>query len=90
MLQQLMVTVIVALAVVYAAWRWMPAAWRRAVAQRLARGSQRAGLIDGQQAERMAASLAKTSGCGACDSCGQCAPRATGVRQQQASELRQR
>ena len=73
MVQHLVVFVIVAVAAAYAAWRWMPAAWRRGAARRLAAGSQRAGLVDAQRAERMAASLGKTAGCGACDSCDGCA-----------------
>ena len=72
MTQQLIVGLIVAAAALYAVWRWMPAGWRRAAAARLASGSQRAGLVDAQRAQQLAASLAKTSGCGSCDSCGSC------------------
>jgi hypothetical protein len=72
MTQQIIVGLIVALAAFYAVWRWMPAGWRRAAADRLAAGSQRAGLVDAQRAQELAASLAKSSGCGACDSCGSC------------------
>jgi hypothetical protein len=72
MTQQIIVGLIVALAAFYAVWRWMPAGWRRAAADRLAAGSQRAGLVDAQRAQQLAASLAKSSGCGACDSCGSC------------------
>jgi hypothetical protein len=72
MTQQIIVGLIVALAAFYAVWRWMPAGWRRAAAARLASGSRRAGLIDAQRAQQLAASLAKTSGCGSCDSCGSC------------------
>ena len=72
MTQQLIVGWIVAAAALYAVWRWMPAGWRRAVAGRLAAGSQRAGLVDQARAEQLAASLARSSGCGACDSCGAC------------------
>jgi len=86
-MQQLAVFAIVVLAAVYAVWRWMPAAWRRGAARRLAAGSQRAGLVDAQQAERMAASLAKTSGCGDCDSCGSCATPAAGAQEKNASSL---
>jgi len=82
MTQQIIVALIVGLAAFYAVWRWMPAAWRRAAAGKLASGSQRAGLVDAERAERLAASLAKSSGCGACDSCGSCA---TPVRSQGAS-----
>lgn len=73
MTQNLIVGLIVALAAVYAVWRWMPAAWRRAAATRVAAGSHKAGLVDAQRAEALAASLAKRSGCGSCDSCGSCA-----------------
>lgn len=78
MAQNLIVGIIVALAAVYALWRWMPAGWRRSVAGQLAAGSQRAGLVDAQRADALAASLAKTSGCGACDSCGSCGSAKTG------------
>lgn len=72
MAQQIIVGLIVALAAVYAVWRWMPAGWRRAAAGKVAAGSQRAGLVDAQRASALAASLAKSSGCGSCDSCGSC------------------
>jgi hypothetical protein len=72
MTQQIIVGLIVALAAVYAVWRWMPAGWRRSAAAKLAAGSHRAGLVDAQRADALAASLAKTSGCGSCDSCGAC------------------
>ena len=82
MVQNFAVFAIVAAAAVYAAWRWMPAAWRKGAARRLAAGSQRAGLMDAQQAEHLAATLAKTSGCGACDSCGGCGAPASGTPQE--------
>lgn len=72
MTQQLIVGLIVALAAVYAVWRWMPGGWRRSAAARLAAGSQRAGLVDAQRAAAIAASLSKSSGCGSCDTCGSC------------------
>lgn len=72
MTQQLIVGLIVALAAIYAIWRWMPAGWRRSAASRLAAGSHRAGLVDRQRADALAASLSKSSGCGACESCGSC------------------
>ena len=72
MAQQIIVGLIVALAAVYTLWRWMPAGWRRAAAGKVAAGSQRAGLVDAQRARALAASLAKSSGCGSCDSCGSC------------------
>ena len=72
MTQEMIVGLIVALAAFYALWRWMPAGWRRAAAGKLAAGTQRAGLVDAQRAQQLAASLGKASGCGSCDSCGSC------------------
>ena len=72
MTQNIIVALIVIAAALSAAWRWMPAGWRRSAAHKLAAGSRRAGLVDQARAEQLAASLAKTSGCGACDSCGAC------------------
>jgi hypothetical protein len=77
MTQQIVVALIVALAAVYAVWRWMPGGWRRAAAARLAAGSQRAGLVDAERAQQLAASLGKTAGCGSCDSCGSCSTGAS-------------
>ncbi|MBJ2158839.1 DUF6587 family protein [Variovorax sp. IB41] len=78
MAQQLIVGLIVAAAALYAVWRWMPAGWRRSAAYKLAAGSQRAGLVDQERANQLAASLAKSSGCGSCDTCGSCAPKKPG------------
>ncbi|MFM9921696.1 DUF6587 family protein [Variovorax sp. H27-G14] len=75
MAQQLIVGLIVAAAAFYAVWRWMPAGWRRGAAQKLAAGTHRAGWVDEERAKALAASLAKSSGCGSCDSCGSCAPK---------------
>ncbi|MDM0104713.1 hypothetical protein QTH97_07205 [Variovorax sp. J22R24] len=72
MTQQIVVALIVALAAIYAVWRWMPRSWRRVAATKLAAGSQRAGLVDAEGARQLAASLGKTSGCGSCDTCGNC------------------
>ena len=72
MTQQIIVGLIVACAAFYAVWRWMPAGWRRSAATKLAAGSHRAGLVDAQRADALAASLGKSAGCGACDSCGAC------------------
>jgi hypothetical protein len=77
MTQQIVVALIVALAAVYAVWRWMPGSWRRAAAARVAAGSKRAGLVDEERAQRLAASLGKTSGCSSCDSCGSCSTGAS-------------
>ncbi|MDH6590822.1 hypothetical protein M2165_000711 [Variovorax sp. TBS-050B] len=76
MTQQLIVGLIVAAAAFYAVWRWMPAGWRRSAARKLAAGTHRAGWVDQERADALAASLAKTSGCGSCDSCGSCGPKA--------------
>lgn len=73
-MQNLIVYLIVGAAALYALWRWMPAPWRRGLAGRLATGSQRVGLLDARRAGRLAASLGRSSGCGACDSCEGCAP----------------
>lgn len=78
MAQQLIVGLIVAMAAVYAVWRWMPAGWRRGAAHKLAAGTHRAGWVDEARARDLAASLSKTSGCGSCDSCGSCS---TGAKQ---------
>ena len=72
MLQQWIVGLIVFIAFACAVWRWMPAGWRRSAAQKVAAGSHRAGLVDQARADELAASLAKSSGCGSCDSCGAC------------------
>jgi hypothetical protein len=72
MTQQIVVALIVALAAIYAVWRWMPGNWRRAAAAKVAAGSHRAGLVDAERAQQLAASLGKTSGCGSCESCGSC------------------
>jgi len=80
MTQQIIVALIVAAAAIYALWRWMPAGWRRSAAGKLAAGSQRAGLVDAERAQRLADSLAKSSGCGSCDSCGSCATPGPGAK----------
>ena len=72
MTQQLIVGLIVFAAALSAAWRWMPAGWRRSAARGVAAGSHRAGLVDQARADQLAAMLAKSSGCGSCDSCGAC------------------
>ena len=80
MTQQIIVALIVGFAAIYAVWRWMPAPWRRAAAARLATGSHRAGLVDAKRADALAASLARTSGCGSCDSCGSCGSGGSGEK----------
>jgi hypothetical protein len=88
MTQHIIVALIVAAAALYAVWRWMPAGWRRGAAHRLASGTQRAGLVDAARAQQLAASLAKTSGCGSCDSCGACGKADTAAKPQQQSPAR--
>jgi len=68
-MQEVIVAFIGACAVLYLAWRYMPGAWRRALAAKMAAGGQRAGLVNEEGAEKLAATLSKSSGCGACDSC---------------------
>ena len=72
MTQNIIVALIVLAVALSAAWRWMPVGWRRSAAQKLATGSRRAGLVDEARAAQLAASLAKSSGCGSCDTCGAC------------------
>ncbi|SFM08317.1 DUF6587 family protein [Variovorax sp. OV329] len=68
-MQEVIVALIGACAALYLAWRYMPGAWRRALAAKMAAGGQRAGLVNEQGAQKLAATLSKSSGCGACDSC---------------------
>lgn len=81
MLQQSIVGLIVALAFAWAAWYWMPAAWRRKLASAMGRGGRRLGLKD-EGAARITRAVADAPGCTSCDSCGSCAtpgqpPRST-------------
>jgi hypothetical protein len=78
--QQIIVALIVALAALYAVWHWMPNAWRRVLAAKVALGSQRAGLVGEERARQLAASLGKASGCGSCDDCGACSAKTTAPR----------
>jgi len=87
MTQQIIVALIVALAAVYAVWRWMPAKWRRAAAAKVAAGSHRAGLVDADRAQQLAASLGKTSGCGSCETCGSCSTAGAEAREGSESHL---
>jgi hypothetical protein len=66
MLQSLIVGVIVLLAALYAAGKYLPVAWRRSVVYRFSDGSGKGWL---------ARWLDKEAGCGGgCDTCGSCAP----------------
>ncbi|MDR2991683.1 MAG: hypothetical protein LBU72_07145 [Burkholderiaceae bacterium] len=72
MLQHLIVFLIVLAAALYALWRWLPRAWRRGAARRLAASAQNAGLIGARRADQLAAALDRPSGCGACRQCAGC------------------
>lgn len=72
MLQQTIVGLIVATAFAWAAWYWMPAAWRRKLATAMGQGGRRLGLKDAG-AERITRAVADAPGCTSCDSCGSCA-----------------
>ncbi|HEY0201244.1 MAG TPA: hypothetical protein VGC24_06085 [Burkholderiaceae bacterium] len=71
-MQQALVFIIVAIAITYAAWRWMPQGWRHALALRLVGGSRHVGMAP-ESAERMLEKLSAPTGCGACARCGGCA-----------------
>lgn len=71
MLQQSIVALIVLVAFCWAAWYWMPAGWRRALAGLIGRGGRRIGLKDAG-AERIVRAVADAPGCSSCDSCGSC------------------
>jgi uncharacterized protein DUF6587 len=70
-MQSLIVAAIVTLALAYAVWHWMPAAYRRKMATWLARAAGRAGLAE-HQTQRLADKLGQPAGCSSCDSCGSC------------------
>jgi alkylhydroperoxidase family enzyme len=78
MLQYLIVGLIVAAAVAYSAWTFLPAAWRRAGAARLAHQAHRTGL-DAGKAQALRTRLERTAACGECANCKGCGPaRSTG------------
>ena len=72
LVQHLLVFAIVAAAVAYATLKFMPAAWRRTVATRVASVAAQAGLSE-IDARRVEAKLATGGACGSCDSCKACA-----------------
>lgn len=76
MIQSFIVAAIVALAVLYAGWAFMPAAWRRGAAARLARQASRSGLQPAR-ARALQARLERSPACGACASCKGCGPAGT-------------
>ena len=73
MLQQIVVFAIVAVAAAYAGWKLMPRALRARLAQASVGWARRRGKLSDAYAAALAQRLT-ASGCGACDSCGACAP----------------
>jgi alkylhydroperoxidase family enzyme len=73
MVQSVIVALIVAAAALYSVWLFLPAAWRRALAARVARQAGSAGLGSGQ-VQALQARLERAPGCGDCASCRGCAP----------------
>ena len=71
-IQLLVVAAIVAAASVYAIWKLMPAALRRALAPRAAALAQRLGASDAN-VRRVEAKLTTGGACGSCDTCKACA-----------------
>ena len=71
MWQNLIVYFIVALAAIYAAWRWMPIASRANVVSHAILFSKRLGLSNASAANWQARASAKT-GCGSCGPCKAC------------------
>lgn len=67
---------IVAVAAIYALWRFVPGL-KKQLAPKLATGLNRAGLLSPQKAEQLQSKLSAGGGCGSCDSCGACAPKKT-------------
>jgi hypothetical protein len=78
MTQYLLVGLIVAAAVLYSAWTFMPAAWRRACAARLAAQAARSGLAPAA-ATTLQLHLERAGGCSDCASCKGCAKPPTAV-----------
>jgi len=71
MLQSLIVALIVAAALLYSGWIFMPAALRRASAARVARLASRFGLGE-HSSQRLRSRLEKTSACSECAQCKGC------------------
>ncbi len=70
--QHVVVFVVVGLSASYAGLRFMPAAWRRSIAARVASVAMRSGL-SAVQARRVETKLSSGGACGSCDSCKACA-----------------
>lgn len=65
---------IVAVAALYALWRFVPGLKKR-LAPKLAGGLNRAGVISEETAAQLSTKLGAASGCGSCDTCGACGPK---------------
>jgi len=72
LVQGILVFAIVAAAASYATLKFMPAAWRRTFATRVASLAAHAGLSEAD-ARRVEAKLSTGGACGSCDSCKACA-----------------
>ena len=70
---------IVALAALYALWRFVPGLKPR-LAALIGRLLQHSGLISASHADQIVTKLSARSGCGSCDSCGACDPKKTAPR----------
>ena len=73
MIQSLIAGAIVIAALFYSAWVFMPAAWRRAGAARMAQQASRSGM-QAQAARQLQARLEGASACGECAGCKGCGP----------------
>jgi hypothetical protein len=65
---------IVAIATLYALWRFVPGLKKQLV-PKLATGLHRTGLLSPEKAEQLQTKLSAGGGCGSCDTCGACAPK---------------
>ena len=72
LVQELLVFAIVGAAMAYAMLKFMPAAWRRTFATKVASLASRSGLSEAN-ARRVEAKLSTGGACGSCDSCKACA-----------------
>ncbi len=79
MWQDLIVYLIVALAALYAAWRWMPVATRASVVSHAILFAKRLGLSNASATIWQVRASAKT-GCGSCGPCKACNTKATANR----------
>ena len=77
-MQEAVVALVVVLAAAYAVWHWLPGRLKRRAAGAIAEGSQRLGVTDAAGAQKLSATLAAPSGCGAC---AQCAPSCASGKQ---------